>query len=286
MPVGGAEEWQAEPRPRGLAMSSDPVDVVVGAASGIGRAVASMLRGDRRLLIADRDRAAQTVARELGGDTQWLACDITDPAAISRLRAHVQTLGSLITTAGVSPTMASGERIFEVNLVGIARLLLAFEPALVPGSAAVCFASIAGHAVVPDAQVLAALDAPLDDDLPGRLRRARVDPDDPGTAYGLSKLGVMRLVQRTAAAWAKRGARILSLSPGIIDTPMGRQELAQQPLMQGMVDVVGRMGTAEEVAAVTTFLVSDGASFMNGCDVLVDGGLLAMAGATTDASPR
>jgi NAD(P)-dependent dehydrogenase (short-subunit alcohol dehydrogenase family) len=84
------------------------------------------------------------------------------------------------------------------------------------------------------------------------------------------------LARKTAPAWSKRGARIISLSPGIIDTPMGRQELSQQPMMQGMIDAVGRMGTAEEVAAVAAFLVSPAASFVTGTDVLVDGGSVAI----------
>src|SRR5256885_323901 len=82
----------------------------------------------------------------------------------------------------------------------------------------------------------------------GGLGGVGVDPSDPGGAYGLSRQGVIRRVQRTAPSWWKRGARITSLSPGIIDTPMGNQELAQQPMMQGMIDLVGRMGSADEVA--------------------------------------
>jgi NAD(P)-dependent dehydrogenase (short-subunit alcohol dehydrogenase family) len=169
--------------------------------------------------------------------------------------------------------MAPGERIFEVNLVGLAQLLASLDDAVTTGTAAVLFASMAGHAPTPDPALTAVLDDPLAPDLPGRLRTLGIDPSDPGAAYSLSKLGVIRLARRTAASWWKRGARINSISPGVIDTPMGNLELANQPMMAGMIDAVGRMGSAEELAAVAAFLASEKASFVSGIDVLVDGGL-------------
>jgi NAD(P)-dependent dehydrogenase (short-subunit alcohol dehydrogenase family) len=258
------------------------VDVVVGAGSGMGAAVAAALHGRRRLLLADRNgEAAARTAASLGGDVEALTCDITDDRSVAALAAKVPRLGALVLTAGLSPTMGAGEAIFAVNLVGAARLLTALDPAIGPGTAAVCFASIAGHMADPSGDVLDALDDPSAPELLDRLRAAGVDPSEPGNAYGLSKLGLMRLVRRLAPSWASRGARLLSLSPGIIDTPMGRQELEQQPMMSAMIDLVGRMGTAEELAAVAAFLVSDQASFVNGCDILVDGGFLAVAASMT-----
>jgi NAD(P)-dependent dehydrogenase (short-subunit alcohol dehydrogenase family) len=101
--------------------------------------------------------------------------------------------------------------------------------------------------------------------------------EDPGAAYGLAKRGVQRLVQRAAVAWGVRGGRINSVSPGMIDTPMGRQEFEQQPLMQVMLDMtpLGREGTADELADAVTFLLSDAATFVTGTDLLVDGGIVA-----------
>jgi NAD(P)-dependent dehydrogenase (short-subunit alcohol dehydrogenase family) len=242
----------------------------------MGAAVAGAIAGRRPLVLADRDGASvERTAAALGGDVTWVPCDITDPADLAALAGRVPKLGSLVVTAGLSPAMAEGERIFEVNLIGMARLLQALDGAIGQGTAAVCFASIAGHGPVPPDAVVAALDDPLAPDLAGRLRAAGVDPADPGSAYALSKLGVIRLVRRLAMPFGRRGARILSLSPGIIDTPMGRQELDDKPMMQPMIDLVGRMGRPEELASVAAFLVSDGASFMNGCDVLVDGGFVA-----------
>ena len=96
-------------------------------------------------------------------------------------------------------------------------------------------------------------------------------------AYAWAKRGVQRLVRREAAQLGPLGARICSVSPGLIDTPMGRREFEQQPMMKVLEDMtpLRRTGRAEELAAVVAFLVSDEASFVTGIDVLVDGGVCA-----------
>lgn len=137
-------------------------------------------------------------------------------------------------------------------------------------AAAVCFASIAEHIAPCNAE----LDAPLSDGYYEGLAKLGFDPDVPALAYLHSKRGVLRLVRRHARAWGASGARLLSLSPGIVDTEMGRLENENQLEMAKMIEMsaLGRMGRPEEVAQVAAFLVSDAASFMTGMDVLVDGG--------------
>jgi NAD(P)-dependent dehydrogenase (short-subunit alcohol dehydrogenase family) len=171
--------------------------------------------------------------------------------------------------------MAAARRVFEVNLVGTQLLLDAFEGLAVQGSAAVCFASTAAHQFAPylDGSQKDLLRDPLAADF---LDRATALAPDSGIAYGLSKVGVQHAVRRAAPRWGRRGARVNSLSPGIIDTPMGRLEVEHQPVMLQMIEQtpLGRMGNAGEVAAVAAFLVSDAASFVSGTDFLVDGGLI------------
>ncbi len=117
---------------------------------------------------------------------------------------------------------------------------------------------------------------------PGFLDRAAAVYADSGFAYAVAKRGVIRAAGRAAVRWGRRGGRVNSLAPGLIDTPMGRQELEQQPIMKEMLErtPLGRVGDPREVAAVVAYLVSDAASFISGIDVLVDGGMIqGMAGA-------
>jgi NAD(P)-dependent dehydrogenase (short-subunit alcohol dehydrogenase family) len=241
-----------------------------------------------RLVLVDRDEAsvaeaAKGLSRPGGTAVEPFVLDITDREGLDRLATRVSELGTLrgvAHAAGISPTMADWRRIFAVDLVGTAQLAGALRPLATSGTAMVCFASMAPWLAFGDADSAAdaALDAPLD---PGFLERIHdaVGPsiEDPGVAYSWAKRGVQRFVQTEAVRLGAAGARICAVSPGIIDTPQGRQEAENHPVMAEMVrrTPLGREGRSEEVAAAVTFLLSDQASFISGIDLLVDGGVVA-----------
>jgi len=254
-------------------------NVVVGAGSGMGIAVARSLAPRGRLLLADRNLAAvEQLAIELGDQAVPVACDITDPARVDALIKEIDQLDALVCTAGISSSMTtSGREIFEINLIGTNRVLKAVEPLRQPDSVAVMFASMSGYRVPDRPDLFAILDDPLSPTFFDDLIAAGVNPDHPQFAYPMSKRGVQRTARRLAASWGSVGARIMSVSPGINDTPMNRSDEERHPIMADMIAAspLGRRGRPEEVANVVEFLTSDKASFMTGSDVLVDGGMVA-----------
>lgn len=265
------------------------VGIATGAGRGMGLDCARLLAGTVDvLLLVDRDEAAVTAAaKELAATTATVVepfpLDVTDRPGIARLAGRAAghgTLRAVIHAAGISPTMADWRRIFEVDLIGTALLADALRPLATTGTALVCFASMAPliAGLAPDPAVAAILDDPLAEGFLDRLRDALgPEIENPGLAYAWAKHGVHHLVRREAVRLGPLGARACSISPGIIDTPQGRQEAADKPSMRMLAEKtpLGRPSKAEEVAAVAAFLVSDAAGFLSGIDILVDGGVLA-----------
>lgn len=270
--------------PRRSSTVCDDVVVVTGA-GGMGEAVARRLGPGRVLVVADASAGAlERLSAQLDGAghrVHAIRTDITSASDVDALASTAAGLGRLravVHTAGVSPVQAKPERIVAVDVVGTARVLDAFEPHVQGGTVAVCIASMAGTMTQLEPRVLELLATTPTDQLANLdvLDHAKLDP---GSAYGIAKRANQVRVEAASVAWGRRGGRVLSVSPGVIATPMGNAELAG-PFGDVMRDMIarsgtGRVGTADDVAAVVEFLIGPGASFLTGTDLLLDGGVMA-----------
>jgi NAD(P)-dependent dehydrogenase (short-subunit alcohol dehydrogenase family) len=266
--------------------STEPIHVVTGAGGAIGFECARRVGHRGPLLLADRDpeRLASATARlTLDGFVveHQVARDLSRPGEALALAGRIgdRPLGALVHAAGLSSSAAGGRTVFDTNLLTTDALLRAFLPSARRGSVAVLVASIAGHAPLSDrvARLLDDLDHPaLFDAL---LAATDGEIVHPHVAYQLAHAGVIRLCRRAAALWGEQGGRVVSVSPGIVDTAASRASLNDDARLRRLVDgaALGRLGNPREIAAVVDWLVSPEASYVTGSDVVVDGGVSAAA---------
>jgi NAD(P)-dependent dehydrogenase (short-subunit alcohol dehydrogenase family) len=210
------------------------VAVITGGAGGMGLATAQILGGDHTILLSDvkegrLDRAVEDL-RVLGIDCHGAVCDVADRESVRKLDERAPGLGrvtSVVHTAGLSPRMGSARRILDVNAVGTAYVVDAFMALAKEGFALVNVASSAGHMSGPKPKRTFALAESDPDHMARRLHsicRALPGKHRPDVAYMLSKSFVIWCSRDRAETFGARGARILSVSPGSIDTEMGRLE--------------------------------------------------------------
>jgi NAD(P)-dependent dehydrogenase (short-subunit alcohol dehydrogenase family) len=270
----------------GNGMGSPGRVVVVTGIGGMGLAIARRLGSGSTLVLADvNDDALRSVADELRAEGHQVVervTDVSDVTSVGALAAEAANLGRvevLVHTAGVSPVQAPVEAVLRVDLLGTALMLDAFAPVIAPGGAAVFIASMAGTMAPhqPDLEMRLAT-TPTADLLDLPELSADVIPD-PGTAYMMAKRANQVRVRAAALVWGHRQARVNSISPGVISTPMGNVELSgpSGEFMRAMVNgsPTGRLGTPHDIASAVEFLVGPQSSFITGTDLLVDGGVVA-----------
>jgi NAD(P)-dependent dehydrogenase (short-subunit alcohol dehydrogenase family) len=262
------------------------VIVVIGAGS-IGQAIARRVSSGKHVLLADLRQdnvdAAAKVLSDAGFEVSTAIVDVSSRTSVHVLvetAAAIGTITGVIHAAGVSPTQASPATILKVDLYGTALVLEEFGNVIASNGAGVVIASQSGHrlpALTPE-QNKALATTPADE----LLALPMLQPDqmtDSLFAYQISKRANSLRVMAEAVRWGKRGARINTISPGIIITPLAKDELTgpRGPGYRRMIELsaVGRAGTPDEVGAVGALLMGPDGAFITGSDFLMDGGVTA-----------
>lgn len=266
-------------------MSKD-VMLLIGAGR-IGMAIARRMGYDKKIIIGDNKIAnAENITRimnEAGFDAEAMETDLSSRASVREMIARGQKYGEiamLVNAAGVSPSQADIKTILKVDLYGTAMLLEEVGKVIKKGGAGITVSSQSGHrmpaltpqedeqlATTPTEELLQ-----LDILQPANIR-------DTLHAYQMAKRCNVKRVMAEAVKWGERGARLNSVSPGIIVTPLALDEFngPRGDFYKNMFAKcpAGRPGTADEVANVAELLLSPGGAFITGADFLIDGGATA-----------
>lgn len=262
------------------------VVVVVGPGL-IGQAIARRVGMAKHVLLADmRPENAEAAAETLGNagyDVSTATVDVSSRDAVEALVEQATSHGEvtrLVYAAGVSPSQAPKETVLRVDLYGTSLVLEQFGKVVAAGGSGVVIASQSGHRLppLPEDQNQALATTPVEEllDLPFL---APDQVEDSLHAYQLAKRANSLRVMAEAVRWGRRGARINTISPGIVITPLAKDEL-NGPRGDGyrrMIESspVGRACTPDEVGAVGALLMGPDGGFISGSDFLMDGGVTA-----------
>ncbi|MBS0995409.1 SDR family oxidoreductase [Gluconobacter cerinus] len=260
--------------------------VVIGSGS-IGQAIARRVGVGKHILLADlrmeNAQAAAEVMFNAGFTVSTTQVDVSSRISVESLAQKASELGDItgvVHAAGVSPSQASPATILAVDLYGTALVLETFGNVIAAGGSAVVIASQSGHRLgaLTEEQNAALAITPVEDLLALPMLQPK-EIKDSLHAYQISKRGNALRVTAEAVRWGKRGARLNTISPGIIITPLARDELSG-PRGDGyrrMIDLcpTGRAGTPDEVGAVAALLMGEDGTFITGSDFLMDGGVTA-----------
>lgn len=262
------------------------VIVVIGAGS-IGQAIARRIGAGKQILLADlRKENAEAAAKmlsEAGFEVSTAIVDVSSRESIQELIKLALSLGEItgvIHAAGVSPSQATAEMILKVDLYGTAVILEEFGNVIKAGGACVVISSQSGHRLpaLTEQQNIILATTPADE----LLAQPMLQPNqikDTLHAYQISKRANVLRVMAEAVRWGKRGARVNAISPGIIITPLAKDELtgSRGESYRRMLDLspAGRAGTPDEVGTVGALLMGENGGFITGSDFLMDGGVTA-----------
>lgn len=261
-------------------------DVMLWAGAGqIGMAIARRLAYGKKIIVGDKNiENAQSIAHimeQAGFDITPIEMDLSSRKSIQNMIIEGQKYGDiamLVNAAGVSPSQASIEQILKVDLYGTAVLLEEVREVIKNGGVGVTISSQSGHRMAqltPEEDEQLAC-TPTEEILSLELLK---NIKDTLHAYQMAKRCNEKRVMREAVLWGKKGARINSISPGIVVTPLALDEFngIRGDFYKNMFakSPAGRPATADEIANVAELLMSDKGAFITGSDFLIDGGATA-----------
>lgn len=261
--------------------------MILTGAGQIGMAIARRIGYGMKIVIGDKSiknaEAIADIMNKAGFDCVAVEMDLSSRESIRNIIAEALKYGEiamLVNAAGVSPSQAPIEAILKVDLYGTAVLLEEVGKVIKEGGTGVTISSQSGHrmpALTPEQDRLLATTPPED-----LLKLEMLQPEnihDTLHAYQMAKRCNVKRVMAEAVKWGERGARINSISPGIIVTPLAIDEFngARGDFYKNMFEKcpAGRPGTADEVANVAELLMRPQGAFITGADFLVDGGATA-----------
>lgn len=264
--------------------------VVTGGGSGMGFEAAKLMGKVHKVILCGRTvsklESAINELHTLGIDAEAYPGDASDRESIKKLAAYAAAQGevkAVIHAAGVSPTMAKAEKLFEINAIGTIIVDEEFSAVMGPGSCILNLSSSSGY-MLP-AAMLPTQVYPLSMTNVDAFRDAMKQvfekiPEDrrDGMAYPFSKNFVIWYTERMAVKLGSKGIRVVSIAPGIIRTPLSDSEASSQAMAKGT--PIGRIGEPDEIAKMMEFIIND--TYLNGVDILYDGGLIAGMHAKAD----
>lgn len=260
--------------------------VITGGGSGMGLAAAKEMGKSYYIIISGRNpKKLEDAVNELKADgiqVEAYPCDVSDYTSVEKLASYSKAKGSVaavIHAAGMSPHMGDAKTIMEVNALGTIYINNAFYKVMEEGSCLIDVSSMSAYLtpklVMPIRMYKYSREAP-EQFMKKVMKRIYFYPEKyrSGIAYGISKNFVIWFAKQDAARFGNKGARVLSISPGNFDTPMGELEKEEAASFTKFC-AVKRPGRVEEIAGLFAYCASEGAGYLTGVDILCDGGLVA-----------
>lgn len=251
--------------------------IITGATGGMGLEASKHFYKKGKLLLLDvsLDKLNE-VNKELSKDVDVLKFDITNDSNINEVVEYVKDYGGfkyLLHFAGVSESMGNSELIYKINLVGTVKLLDSLYEHILKDGVVINTSSITGHLTPTREDSFNLLKNPRKKNFLKDIVKLTANEN---IAYGWSKKGIIELTKDEGLKWGMKNARILSISPGAIKTPMVEKEMEKNADEINQVikaTPLKRIGEPIDIVNLVEFLISDKASFITGTDILIDGGV-------------